>query len=208
MIAKERRMKRIGMAVGAVVVAAMVAGLFLAGRGRQQPPVGETPKTASDSAVVEPREDRAVASPNDEPSALPPTPSGTITPFERPAGRALMTLGTREVEPQRFGTRFERLLAQPHQQIPVTMHWPRHDSSEDVLVHAIHGGRIDGGGNAKRFALGADKTVEFVVELGNAPGLYEVLLRRGTYEEVLEFWVPLGVAAIDRVAVNHSGGDQ
>lgn len=128
-------------------------------------------------------------------------------PGDRAPGRAVLEKDGQRVTPARYDTRFERIVVRPHQELIVTMSWPHDTLSEDVLVHAIHGGRIDGGANAKRFALGSDRTVQFTVELGNAPGLYEVLLRRGTKEEVLEFWVPLGVAAIDQAAVP-SGGAQ
>jgi len=116
-------------------------------------------------------------------------PPGPATPFERPAGRAVVTLGAREVEPQRFGTQFEQVGLQPGQEVTVTVSWPADDRSEDVLVHAIDGGRIDGGANAKRFSLLDSKSVGFTYRAGNGPGRYQVLLRRGTTEEALRFWI-------------------
>lgn len=115
-----------------------------------------------------------------------------ITPVP---GTAALTVGGKSFTPQNFAGHFERVAISPGESIPVRVAWPegegaRLGSGNDLLVHAIHGGRIDGGTNSKRVALKANGTAEFTFTANREPGLYSVLLRRGRHEEVLEVWVP------------------
>ena len=117
-----------------------------------------------------------------EPPPLPePTP---------PSGVARVTLGDRTVAPRNRVAHFERLKVAPEQEIPIEVSWPEDRTSTEVLCHAIAGGTIDRGGNAQRLPITPGQPVKFTFKTGHESGLYEVVLRRGTQEEVLEFWVP------------------
>lgn len=107
-----------------------------------------------------------------------------------PVGVAKVTLGDRTVAPRNRVAHFERLKVAPEQEIPIEVSWPEDKTSTEVFCQAIAGGTIDRGGNAQRLPITPGQPVKFTFKTGHESGLYEVVLRRGTQEEVLEFWVP------------------
>lgn len=76
--------------------------------------------------------------------------------------------------------------------VPIKLSWPSDTTNSGVFVQAVHGGKIDGGGNSKTFTFSGDKTVSFGFTPDAGPGAYEIVLRRGTTEEAISFWVPTG----------------
>lgn len=140
----------------------------------------------------------ASANPETTVAATPALSSNTATFRESPpppdpvppAGVAKVTLGDRTVAPRNRVAHFERLKAAPEQEIPIEVSWPGDKTSTEVFCQAIAGGTIDSGGNAQRLAITPGQPVKFTFKVGHESGLYEIVLRRGTQEEVLEFWVP------------------
>jgi hypothetical protein len=105
-------------------------------------------------------------------------------------GEAVIELGGRSIKPENNAGQFQRVAVGPKETVPIRLSWPDDTTHSDVFVQAVHGGKINGGSNNKRFALGPDKTVSFTFTPGGGPGSYQIALRRGTAEEALQFWVP------------------
>ena len=103
-----------------------------------------------------------------------------------------MTVGDKTFTPENFSGHFQMVEVGKYQVIPVEVSWPENNRDTDVLVCAVDGGKIDGGDNGKRFSLQNSKTIRFSFDPNGANGRCQVLLRRGTKEEVLQFWVPTG----------------
>lgn len=119
-----------------------------------------------------------------------------------PKGVAKVSMGERVITPRNRVAHFERIKVGRVQEIPIEVSWPDDRTSTEVLAHAIHGGSIDRGTNARRIPLTPGEPVKFTFTSGNGVGLYQVLLRRGTQEEVLEFWVPTTHPKNDPPALN------
>ena len=117
-----------------------------------------------------------------------PVSVALVKPSEPPVARVVV--GEKVFRPGYHGAHFEPIAIARSQKVPVTVAWAANDPSVDVLVHAIDGGRIDGKGNAKRFALTDSKQVQFTFDAPGGEGRFQVLLRRGVKEEVLELFVP------------------
>jgi hypothetical protein len=79
-----------------------------------------------------------------------------------------------------------------NQTVPVTLSWPGDNEHSGVFIQAVHGGTIDGNRNSKTVMFGPDKTASFTFTPDAGTGTYEIVLRRGTTEEALSFWVPTG----------------
>lgn len=105
---------------------------------------------------------------------------------------AVVTRGDKTYQPKFYSGHSERLAVALNQTVPIRLSWPGDNLSSGVFVQAIQGGRIDSGGNSKQFALDDTKTIAFTFTPNTGPGMYQVILRRGTVEESLEFWVPTG----------------
>ena len=97
-----------------------------------------------------------------------------------------------EYSPKFHGGHSERIAVKLGQTIPIRLSWPNDNEHEGVFVQAVHGGKIDGGSNDKSLPFGPDKTVSFTFTPDSGTGSYEIVLRRGTTEEALSFWVPTG----------------
>nr|MBA3609211.1 hypothetical protein [Chthoniobacterales bacterium] len=106
--------------------------------------------------------------------------------------QAVITRDEKPYRPQFHSGHSERLRVTMNKTIPIQLSWPEDKTSDGVFVQAIQGGRIDDGGNSKHFALGKDRTVAFNFTPTSGVGAYQVIARRGTLEEALEFWVPTG----------------
>ena len=79
-----------------------------------------------------------------------------------------------------------------NQTVPITLSWPGDNEHSGVFIQAVHGGKIDGRGNSKTVMFGSDKTASFKFTADAGAGSYEIVLRRGTVEEALSFWVSTG----------------
>jgi hypothetical protein len=88
--------------------------------------------------------------------------------------------------------RSERMAVSANQIVPVTLSWPEDKEHSGVFIQAVHGGKIDGRGNSKTVMFGPDRTASFTFTPDAGAGTYEIVLRRGTTEEALSFWVPTG----------------
>ena len=121
---------------------------------------------------------------------------------EPPAGVARVTLGEREIAPKNRVAHFERIKVTAQQEIPIEVAWPEDKTSTEVLCHAIAGGKIDNGGNALRLPIKQGEPVKFTFKTDHEAGLYQVVLRRGIQEEVMEFWVPTTHPENDPPAMN------
>lgn len=175
--------------VGAIALLVIAAFLWQNFSSRQETRrAGDRPATASDRPAA-----AAAGSPpglvvqyaSAPPRIAPPQPEPT------PAkGEAIVALNGRAIQPENNGGQFERVAIGMNETVPIRLSWPEDKIHSDVFVQAVHGGKIDGGSNHKRFTLGADKTVSFAFTPDGGPGSYQIALRRGTTEEVLQFWVP------------------
>jgi hypothetical protein len=106
--------------------------------------------------------------------------------------QAVVTRKDKPYTPNFYAGQSERLAVQSNEQVPIELSWPGDTTHSDVFVQAVHGGKIDGTGNSRRFSLAESKTVSFTFTPDAGPGSYELVLRRGTVEEALRFWVSTG----------------
>lgn len=124
------------------------------------------------------------------------SPAPRIAPLLRdpkPAdAQVTITRGERSYSPKFYSGHSERLAAKLNDTVPIQISWPEDTIHSDVFVQAVHGGKIDGQLNYKRFPLTDTKTISFTFTPDSGPGSYEIVLRRGTTEEALGFWVPTG----------------
>jgi hypothetical protein len=85
----------------------------------------------------------------------------------------------------------------------IRVEFPKDEESRQVLVRAIQGGKINGTDNYAVFDLDGDKKeIAFTFESGRESGLSEIILRRGTTEEVLQFWAPTASPQYDPPAMH------
>jgi hypothetical protein len=125
--------------------------------------------------------------------ASPPPKIAPIIPDPTPVpAQAIVRRGDQDYVPQFHAGHSERIAAKLNQAIPIKVSWPGDVTHSDVFVQAVHGGTIDGQQNHKRFPLNDDKTISFTFTPNLGTGSYEVVLRRGTTEEALGFWVSTG----------------
>lgn len=115
---------------------------------------------------------------------------------DAPQGKASIAIGERKVMPPNYGGHYQRVALAPRQEVSIQLSWPEDKVSEGVFVHAIQGGTIDGE-HGKGFPLDTNRSVRFAFTPTNESGLFQVLVRRGTAEEVLNFWVPSNRPASD-----------
>jgi hypothetical protein len=106
-----------------------------------------------------------------------------------PPGKAEVVVGEKSISPPNYNGSYERVAVQSGARVPVQVSWPNDNISAGVYVDAIQGGKIDGQ-KSKSFDFRSGNTIHFDFTANQEAGLYQVVLRRGTTEEVLEFWVP------------------
>lgn len=134
------------------------------------------------------------------PNSAGSTSTGAILPYVTQAvpeptpsrAQAVLRHGTKTYQPRFYSGQSERIAVGLNENLPVQISWPNDTEHRDVFVQAVHGGRIDGASNAKRFPLHDSKTISFTFTPDAGTGSYAVVLRRGKDEEALNFWVPTG----------------
>jgi len=146
--------------------------------------IGRAAKFSESGTVAIPSGPLKVQYASPAPKIAPIIPDPTPAPIQ-----AVVNLGKKAYSPRFYSARSERLAIKAQDSVPIKVSWPEDTTNPGVFVHAIQGGQIDGS-SAKSFAFNQDKSIRFTFTAGQEPGLYQVLLRRGTTEEVLEFWVP------------------
>lgn len=117
------------------------------------------------------------------------TPAAPVPSAELHATARITVASEEKAVPNHSG-RFQKVEVKPYEEVPITVSWPTDDRSKGVAVYPIHGGTIDGG-SRKDFSLTDSKQISFVFRNSGSPGLYQVILRRGSTEEVLQFYIPL-----------------
>ena len=182
---------------GLVLLAVVLGGLFFFRAERSASDTGANSaktETISNSQAIPATVNAPAASPklvvqyaspppHIEPVRIDPTP----VPVQ-----AVVTRGDKPYSPKFNAGRSERLAIELNRTVPIQLSWPEDTTHSDVFVQAVHGGRIDGQSNNKRFSLAESKTISFTFTPDSGPGTYEIVLRRGTTEEALSFWVPTG----------------
>ncbi|MCZ2342759.1 MAG: hypothetical protein LC104_13365, partial [Bacteroidales bacterium] len=120
-----------------------------------------------------------------------------------PPSRAVVKIGGGQIAPPNFSGHYQRVRLERGGKAEIKVEFPRDETSHDVLVRAIHGGKINGGENYAVFDLGrGQKEIAFTFESGGEAGISEVILRRGTTEEVLQFWAPTDQPQYDPPALS------
>ncbi len=114
-----------------------------------------------------------------------------------PRGEALIRLNGRQVAPENLRGHYQRVLVGSETETRVELNWSGLGPDRPVFVHAIHGGLIDGEKGGTYYTKG-DGHLAFNFKTTHEAGRYEILLRSGPSEEVLHFWVPMGVPEVDR----------
>jgi len=108
-----------------------------------------------------------------------------------PPTKARVSLGKGLVDPINVGGHYQRLTLPSGAEARITVEVPSDDPSRQLLVRAIQGGTINDAENFAVFDLQSGaRDISFTFRAGTDPGLSEVILRRGTTEEVLQFWTP------------------
>ncbi len=122
-----------------------------------------------------------------------------------PPSKALIRIDGGEIAPQNFSGHYQRVLLGKRGKADIRVEFPEDGASRQVLVRAIQGGKINGADNYAVFDLGGDKNeIAFTFESGREAGLSEIILRRGTTEEVLQFWAPTASPQYDPPALRVS----
>ncbi len=122
-----------------------------------------------------------------------------------PPSKAVMRIDGGEIAPQNFSGHYQRVLLGKMGKADIRVEFPEDGASRQVLVRAIQGGKINGADNYAVFDLGGDKKeIAFTFESGRESGLSEIILRRGTTEEVLQFWAPTASPQYDPPALRVS----
>lgn len=114
-----------------------------------------------------------------------------------PRGEALIRLNDRQIAPENLHGHYQRVLIGSETETRVELNWSGLGADRPVFVHAIHGGLIDGEKGGTYYTKG-DGQLAFNFKTTHEAGRYEILLRSGASEEVLHFWVPMGVPEVDR----------
>lgn len=108
-----------------------------------------------------------------------------------PPSRAVMRIGRGQIAPTNFSGHYQRVVLERRGKAEIRVEFPGDEVSRQVLVRAIHGGKINDGENYAVFDLdGPRKEIAFTFESGREAGISEIILRRGTTEEVIQFWAP------------------
>ena len=107
------------------------------------------------------------------------------------------------LQPIGSGTHYRRLLAPAAKAIPVELTFKADggDPGPSVLLLAPQGGTFGRGKTTLNLPVPPDRTLRFEFTPNQEAGLYEVVLRRGSQEEILQFWVPTGRDELDRTAL-------
>lgn len=119
-----------------------------------------------------------------------------------PPSRASIQIDGGEIAPQNFSGHYQRVVLERRGTAEIRVEFPGDEVSQQVLVRAIHGGKINGGENYAVFNLdGERKEIAFTFESGREAGISEIILRRGTTEEVIQFWAPTAQPEYDPPAL-------
>jgi hypothetical protein len=121
------------------------------------------------------------------PQIAPPLPEATAAQVQ-----AVVTRDKKSYSPKFYSGRSERMAVGLNQTVPIQLSWPGDNEHAGVFIQAVHGGKIDGKSNNKTVTFGPDKSASFTFTPDAGEGTYEIVLRRGTTEEALSFWVPTG----------------
>lgn len=113
-----------------------------------------------------------------------------------PRGRAALSIGERNLEPKNLTGHYQRVLLSEEKEAAVSVTWAG-VGKRAVVVHAIHGGKIDGKIGAQTLYTDESGQLAFNFEANDNIGRYEILLRSGPTEEVLHFWVSSGNPKVD-----------
>lgn len=123
--------------------------------------------------------------------ASPPPQIAPLVPDSTPVPvQAVITRGNKPYSPKISPGGSERIRVALNETVPIHLSWPDDTTHDGVFVQAVHGGKIDGGSNSKSFTFNEAKAIDFTFTPDAGSGTYELVLRRGTAEEALRFWVP------------------
>lgn len=82
---------------------------------------------------------------------------------------------------------FDRVGLRHDQMVDIAVQYPATSAGETISVDALDGGQIIAAG--KHLTIGTDGTIHFKFRAGHQPGNYQIVLREGTKEVGLQFWV-------------------
>lgn len=117
-----------------------------------------------------------------------------IPPLPRGTARIQIEEGLRL--PKNLEGHYQRVHMSPNANARIQVAWSGIGVRE-VIVHAIHGGRINGKTGAQILRSDAAGKLNFHFQSNSNAGRYDILLRSGPTEEVLHFWIPTGHPEID-----------
>ncbi len=84
---------------------------------------------------------------------------------------------------------FPRVQVKPKETIPVRVTFPGGDPGDFVMIEAKDGGHLENRKIVKPTALDAKRGVDFEFTTNQEEGVYRVLVRRGSDQRLLDFWV-------------------
>lgn len=119
------------------------------------------------------------------PITLPP---GPIDPLPgQPKVAAVGDAAGAVVHARRHKIVFEQIGVQPLQLVSIALQYPAALAGTIVAIEPLDGGRV--GSNGEPFRVAADGTLNFIYEVGESPGLYQVRLHYDENAIALQFWV-------------------
>lgn len=86
----------------------------------------------------------------------------------------------------------------PHQQFMVQVAYPRAARSEKAWVIVLDGGLLDNGRKEQVVQLDAHRRLMFNFKAGASPGIYRVVVRKGSDSKVIQFWVGPETATVKK----------
>ncbi|QMU30143.1 hypothetical protein [Adhaeribacter radiodurans] len=78
---------------------------------------------------------------------------------------------------------------QPKQKVPVQLNYPAGRVGEKVAIIMLDGGTLDNGKKVKVTQLDTQKKMTFELQVTSDPGLYRVLLKKGSDTKTVQLWV-------------------
>lgn len=85
--------------------------------------------------------------------------------------------------------RFNRVRVKPSTPFPVEVAYSEGEPGQNVVVEVEDGGELGNGNGVEVVKLDTQRRVNFSFKADATPGKYQVVLRKGVDEKVLEFWV-------------------
>jgi hypothetical protein len=85
--------------------------------------------------------------------------------------------------------RFNRVRVVPNKALPVSVEYAEGEPGQNVVVEVEDGGELGNGKGVEVVKLDSQRQVNFSFKADATPGKYQVVLRKGVDEKVLEFWV-------------------